>query len=668
MAWAWGRREAPRPRAAAAAAAAMAAGTRRPRERLLAAEVDLAVAAADRAAAALEGEAGGPGEVGWSAASASAPEGRSATFALKRRSLSGDMDSGVDGEGGAGWGAEAARGGATVSRSAAAATTTTTTTTTTSARRRRTGRDLFPALGADGEPGAGGQVGTSHAQAHAPAPAPAAGGSGGVNEEVLRRRSGVAAGGRGAKGASGGAGHGRWGAVLALATLCRVALLCWGEFQDATMRVKYTDVDYAVFTDGAAHLVAGRTPYARATYRYPPILAALLVPNVLVHPMWGKAMFSACDLLVGSLIRRILLLRGHYEGLSTRCACLWLFNPYTLPIGTRGNCEPLVSSAVLAFLFLIVSRRLVRASCVFGLVVHFRLYPVLYALPTLVFLDERYVTGGWTTGAWAGRDRQGSGSAGAAGFRRLQFPGRVLARKVGLNPARLVFAVVSFAVFCVLTAASYWHSGEAYLREGVLYHLTRTDHRHNFSVWFLSLYLTHGKPTGLVDGLVSFVPQAVLLVAFARWFGRDLPLCLFLQTAVFVAFNKVCTAQYFVWYFCLLPLLAPYTALSPLGAAAVFGVWAGAQLHWLAWAYTLEFLGWNTYLGVWAASLAFFAAHLFAIVALLWHHRFCPVFAPDGAICRLHAGLHAPRAHGTREGEGDGQVDGGLDASTLKAG
>lgn len=454
---------------------------------------------------------------------------------------------------------------------------------------------------------------------------------------------------------------GWWGPILALAMLVRVGLLWWGAYQDATMRVKYTDVDYAVFTDGARHMIEGRTPYARATYRYPPILAALLVPNVLVHPAWGKVVFSACDLLVGSLIRRILLLRGHAEGLATRCACLWLFNPYTLPIGTRGNCEPLVSSAVLAFVFLIVSRRLVRASCVFGLVVHFRLYPVLYALPVLVFLDERYVTGGWTTGAWAGQGRQGSGSASS---RRLLIPGRVMARRLGLNPARLVFAGVSFSVFCLLTGASYLHSGDDYLREGILYHLTRTDHRHNFSVWFLSLYLTHGKPTGLVDGpLFSFVPQVVILLAFARWFGRDLPLCLFLQTAVFVAFNKVCTAQYFVWYFCLLPLIAPYTTLSPLRALGVFCVWAGAQLHWLAWAYTLEFLGWSTYIGVWAASLAFFAAHLFAIVTLLRNHRLCPVFAPDGAICRLDVGRRA-----VYQGPPPGEVDGGLDASTLKAG
>ena len=53
------------------------------------------------------------------------------------------------------------------------------------------------------------------------------------------------------------------------------------------------------------------------------------------------------------------------------------------------------------------------------------------------------------------------------------------------------------------------------------------------------------------------------------------------------------------------------------GLLAALAVWAAAQLHWLAWAYSLEFRGAAVHLGVWAASLMFLAANVVLIVQLL---------------------------------------------------
>ncbi|KAG8062050.1 hypothetical protein GUJ93_ZPchr0003g16651, partial [Zizania palustris] len=129
--------------------------------------------------------------------------------------------------------------------------------------------------------------------------------------------------------------------VLLASAALRISLMVYGEWQDAHLEVRYTDVDYLVFSDAAASVAAGRSPFARATYRYSPLLAYLLLPNSLLHPAWGKLLFSAADLLVGLFINTILKLRGVPDRTRIWSVIAWLFNPFTFTIGTRGNCRVL---------------------------------------------------------------------------------------------------------------------------------------------------------------------------------------------------------------------------------------------------------------------------------------------------------------------------------------
>ena len=86
--------------------------------------------------------------------------------------------------------------------------------------------------------------------------------------------------------------------VIVSAIVVRLALILFGAWQDAALPVHYTDVDYVVFTDAARYMAAGESPYLRSTYRYTPLLAAVLLPNVYLS-IWGKLLFSAADVLVG---------------------------------------------------------------------------------------------------------------------------------------------------------------------------------------------------------------------------------------------------------------------------------------------------------------------------------------------------------------------------------
>ena len=100
--------------------------------------------------------------------------------------------------------------------------------------------------------------------------------------------------------------------------------------------------------------------------------------------------------------------------------------------------------------------------------------------------------------------------------------------------------------------------GQTFLYESYLYHLHRLDHRHNFSPYFYLTYLTYPsidsanfEPLSswsriLRSPLTSFVPQMGLALGLGLLFGRrkeDLVFTWFLQTVVFVVFNKVCTSQ-----------------------------------------------------------------------------------------------------------------------------
>ena len=198
--------------------------------------------------------------------------------------------------------------------------------------------------------------------------------------------------------------------------------------------VRYTDIDYDVFTDAADHVAHGRSPYERHTYRYTPFLAMLLALPLRYKDagsgrLWGvlfssryfgKVLFCIADVLCGYII---VILRRRNRKLSDgnqsttgdkksgwksylldlspelKDALWWLYNPLPINICTRGSAEslvvllPVLATVAVADMCRIEqsstkgqrgtlprTARACFAGILHGIGIHAKLYPVIYTI------------------------------------------------------------------------------------------------------------------------------------------------------------------------------------------------------------------------------------------------------------------------------------------------
>jgi Mannosyltransferase (PIG-M) len=231
--------------------------------------------------------------------------------------------------------------------------------------------------------------------------------------------------------------------VFGAAVLLRIGLLLWGIYQDAFSAFKYTDIDYFVFTDAARFVARGKSPYARDTYRYTPLLAWMLLPTTWgrIWFSFGKVLFAASDILAGYLI--LVVLRSSYRMSRERAlnfASIWLLNPMVATISTRGSSEGLLGVLAAALVWAVTQRRIAVAGLILGFAVHFKIYPFIYAPSIIWWLDRDHLQ-----------------------LMPDQKPVAAQGDEMGLvaktlrffNPARITLALSSFAVFMALNVAMY---------------------------------------------------------------------------------------------------------------------------------------------------------------------------------------------------------------------
>lgn len=296
------------------------------------------------------------------------------------------------------------------------------------------------------------------------------------------------------------------------------------------------------------------SPYDRDTYRYTPLLALLLLPNELVHATWGKWLFASCDIGIGLVLFNIFLRTTKSRSDKPTNAAwwvggLWILNPMVANISTRGSAESVLGLMVVSSLGLIIQGKDELAAIVLGLAVHFKIYPVIYGTSVLAVLAAkeaqlgRGIVKGW--GSW----RQIKFGL-LCGGTFLVMGG--LMYSVYVDATRVICLILTRTLTLLL---SRW--GLPFLEHTYLYHISRRDHRHNFSLYFYPTYLSYpasgaspvageGSSSLLESPLLSFVPQMVLSLGSGLLLGafaEDLPFVWLVQTMAFVNFNKVCTSQ-----------------------------------------------------------------------------------------------------------------------------
>ncbi|XP_058838202.1 GPI mannosyltransferase 1 [Topomyia yanbarensis] len=419
----------------------------------------------------------------------------------------------------------------------------------------------------------------------------------------------------------------------------RFFLVYYGEVQDSLSDVQYTDVDYRVITDGASHVLDLNSPYKRHTFRYTPLLAYLVLPNLLIHHTFGKFVFSLFDILIGLLIKWILLncyrenkisiekkllkletlnnrnkyfikrknenlsnsnetLPPKYIRMAELSAYFWLYNPLTMVIATRGNGDCVSCSLVLIAVYFLLRNKQTTlqyfvAGLFLGLSIHFRLYPIGFCLAFyLAVLDKPLQTFTDYTQA-------------------ILIP----------NAKQLALVFGTIAALIISTSFFYFLYGHQYFYESILFHLVRKDTRHNFSLYFYLQYLSINYSITLLEKILTFLPQLILIVTLTIRYGKHrqtLGFSLFTIAFVMVTYNPVVTSQYFVWFLSLLPLSVKNFKNIGLRKAIFMPVmWFISQGGWLLPAYLLEFKGWNTFEFVWIQSVVFFFSNILILQMLV---------------------------------------------------
>ena len=403
----------------------------------------------------------------------------------------------------------------------------------------------------------------------------------------------------------------RTSTLLLAAAALRIGLLVYGVRHDARHALKYTDVDYAVFSDAARYVLAPDppqraegplapswlgSPYARETYRYTPLLALALVPNA-VHPAFGKMLFALADLGVGAL-----LLRPSLGATRLSVAAIWLLNPLVAVISTRGNAEAIIGVAVVYALELARRRRWDASAVALGVAAHLKLYPVVYGAAVLAALAKRPL-------------------------RAVRYSVVCFASFMSLNVAMYILCVRASGSALTLQLGPAVRRAHLPLPRPprrpptqllalLLPALPRLGRRERVVGDRAALQLRAADRARRADRIRARRARPARRMVRADGRLRHVQQGLHVAGALAAQWPEL-TRQYFMWYLWLLPPALSAWRASSTERLLIGGAWIGAQALWLSVAYRLEIEGEPVYLELWLASIVFLAVNAWALARYL---------------------------------------------------
>lgn len=303
-----------------------------------------------------------------------------------------------------------------------------------------------------------------------------------------------------------------------------------------------------------------------------------MIPNHVLFYSFGKVLFSIFDVLCGIVVYQIFKNEGIDSRNNLRFASLWILNPYVIYLSTRGSADSLECLLVFLTLLLIQKSKIGLSAFIFGLSVHFKIYPIIYSLALFFYCFS-------------------------------------ISWKKAIH-----FTLISASVFLSSEFLFTMIYGVQFLNETLFHHAQRVDIKHNYSIFFYPFYLL--SSINRSPSLWVWLPHLILFPLISLKFYKDLPLSVFLLTFLFVTLNKVITAQYFNWWMGPLILIIPQSSLSNIQWIKNLILFLGPQTLWNYIAYQLEFNGKNVFLTLWFSCLLIFISNVILLLNILYGHNF----------------------------------------------